>query len=87
VLQRHKWIGTRTSTGFGALDALVWSFRRWGHATIFFGGELKAAQDLRTAEQKRGRGLRGTALRAFQEVEDALAGDYYLRKREGALAP
>ena len=25
------------------------------------------------------------ALRAFQEVEDALAGDYYLRKREGAL--
>jgi multidrug efflux system outer membrane protein len=26
------------------------------------------------------------ALRAFQDVEDALAGDCYLRKREGALA-
>jgi multidrug efflux system outer membrane protein len=25
------------------------------------------------------------ALRAFEDVEDALAGDYYLRKREGAL--
>jgi outer membrane protein TolC len=28
----------------------------------------------------------GHALRAFGEVEDALANDYYLRKREGALA-
>ena len=28
----------------------------------------------------------GAALRAFENVEDALAGDYYLRKREGALA-
>ncbi len=27
----------------------------------------------------------GSALRAFEDVEDALAGDYYLRKREGAL--
>jgi outer membrane protein TolC len=27
----------------------------------------------------------GSALRAFGEVEDAFAADYYLRKREGAL--
>jgi outer membrane protein TolC len=27
----------------------------------------------------------GSALRAFEDVEDALANDYYLRKREGAL--
>ena len=53
---------------------------------IFFGGELKAAQDLRTAEQKAAAASYvGVALRAFEDVEDALAGDYYLRKREGAL--
>jgi len=53
---------------------------------IFFGGELKAAQDLRTAEQKAAAASYvGHALRSFQEVEDALAADYYLRKREGAL--
>jgi outer membrane protein TolC len=28
----------------------------------------------------------GTALRAFEEVEDALAADYFLRQRENALA-
>ena len=27
-----------------------------------------------------------SALRAFEDVEDALANDYYLRKREGALS-
>ena len=53
---------------------------------IFFGGELKAAQDLRTAEQKAAAASYvGAALRAFQDVEDALAADYYLHKREGAL--
>ena len=54
---------------------------------IFFGGELKAAQDVRTAEQKAAAASYiSVALRAFQDVEDALAGDYYLRKREGALS-
>ena len=53
---------------------------------IFFGGELKAVQDIRTAEQKAAAAsYTATALRAFEDVEDALAGDYYLRKREGAL--
>ena len=52
----------------------------------FFGGELKAAQDIRTAEQKAAAASYvGIALRAFEDVEDALANDYYLRKREGAL--
>ncbi len=46
----------------------------------------KAAQDLRTAEQKAAAASYvGSALRAFEDVEDALANDYYLRKREGAL--
>src|SRR5947207_2245241 len=45
-----------------------------------------AQQDLRTAEQKAAAASYvGSALRAFEDVEDALAGDYYLRKREGAL--
>ena len=43
-------------------------------------------QDIRTAEQKAAAASYvGVALRAFEDVEDALAGDYYLRKREGAL--
>ena len=43
-------------------------------------------QDIRTAEQKAAAAsYTATALRAFEDVEDALAGDYYLRKREGAL--
>ena len=44
-------------------------------------------QDIRTAEQKAAAAsYTGTALRAFEDVEDALADDYYLRKREGALS-
>jgi outer membrane protein TolC len=66
---------------------LVWSFAAGVTQPIFFGGELKAAQDLRTAEQKAAAASYvGHALRAFEEVEDALANDYYLRKREGALS-
>ena len=43
-------------------------------------------QDIRTAEQKAAAAsYTATALRAFEDVEDALASDYYLRKREGAL--
>ena len=76
----------RTLDSVGTLDALVWSFAAGITQPIFFGGELKAAQDLRTAEQKAAAASYvGAALRAFEDVEDALAGDYYLRKREGAL--
>jgi len=68
------------------LDAVLWSPAAGVTQPIFFGGELKAAQDIRTAEQKAAAASYvGAALRAFEDVEDALASDYYLRKREGAL--
>src|SRR6185503_511113 len=86
VLSATSGLGTADLDGVGALDALVWSFAGGVTQPIFFGGELKAAQDIRTAEQKAAAASYvGVALRAFEDVEDALAGDYYLRKREGAL--
>ena len=86
VLSATSGLGTADLDGVGALDALVWSLAAGVTQPIFFGGELKAAQDIRTAEQKAAvASYVAHALRAFQEVEDALAGDYYLRKREGAL--
>src|SRR4030095_16527706 len=87
VLIATRGLGTAELDGVGALDAFVWSLAAGVTQPIFFGGELKAAQDLRTAEQKAAAASYvGSALRAFEEVENALAGDYYLRKREGALA-
>jgi outer membrane protein TolC len=54
---------------------------------IFFGGELKAQQDIRTAEQRAAvASYVSVALHAFEDVEDGLANDYYLRRREGALS-
>src|SRR5512133_2956866 len=86
VLSATSGLGSAALDSVGTLDALVWSLAGGITQPIFFGGELKAAQDLRTAEQKAAAaGYVGSALRAFEEVEDALAGDYYLRKREGAL--
>src|SRR4029453_18192535 len=79
-------LGTAQLDGIGTLNAFTWSLAAGITQPIFFGGELKAAQDIRTAEQKAAAAIyTGTALRAFEDVEDALAGDYYLRKREGAL--
>jgi multidrug efflux system outer membrane protein len=87
VLSGTSGLGTAALDSVGALDAVVWSLAAGVTQPIFFGGELKAAQDLRTAEQKAAAASYvGSALRAFQDVEDALASDYYLRKREGALA-
>src|SRR5216110_4005776 len=86
VLSATSGLGTASLDSVGALDALVWSFGGGVTQPIFFGGELQAAQDLRTAEQKAAAASYvGAALRAFEDVEDALANDYYLRKREGAL--
>ncbi len=86
VISGTGGIGTAQLDGVGVLDAVLWSFAAGITQPIFFGGELKAAQDLRTAEQKAAAASYvGAALRAFEDVEDALAGDYYLRKREGAL--
>ena len=80
-------LGTAQLDSVGVLDAVIWSLAAGVTQPIFFGGELKAAQDIRTAEQKAAAAsYTGTALRAFEDVEDALAGDYYLRKREGALS-
>jgi outer membrane protein TolC len=72
--------------GVGVLDAVNWSFAAGVVQPIFFGGELKAAQDLRTSEQRAAaHDYTATALRAFEEVEDALDSEYHLRRRQGAL--
>lgn len=71
----------------GVLDAVTWSLAAGVTQPIFFGGELKAAQDIRTAEQKAAAAsYTGTALRAFEDVENALASEFYLAKRQGALS-
>jgi NodT family efflux transporter outer membrane factor (OMF) lipoprotein len=86
VLSATGGLGTAQLDSVGTLDAVIWSLAAGVTQPIFFGGELKAAQDLRTAEQKAAAASYvGAALRAFEDVEDALAADYYLRKREGAL--
>lgn len=73
--------------GVGVLNAVNWSLAAGVVQPIFFGGELKAAQDLRTAEQRAAAAdYTGVALRAFEEVEDALDSDYHLRRRESALS-
>jgi outer membrane protein, multidrug efflux system len=87
VISGTGGIGTAQLNGVGVLDAVLWSFAGGITQPIFFGGELKAVQDIRTAEQKAAAAsYTGTALRAFEDVEDALASDYYLRKREDALS-
>jgi NodT family efflux transporter outer membrane factor (OMF) lipoprotein len=87
VLSATGGLGTAQLDTVGTLDAVVWSLAAGITQPIFFGGELKAAQDLRTAEQRAAAASYvGVALRAFEDVENALANDYYLHKREGALA-
>jgi multidrug efflux system outer membrane protein len=79
-------LGTAQLDGVGTLNAFTWSLASGITQPIFFGGELKAQQDVRTAEQKAAAAsYTATALRAFEDVENALANDYYLGKREGAL--
>lgn len=85
-LSASAGMGTAQLDTVGVIEAVNWSLAAGVIQPIFFGGELKAAQDIRTAEQKAAvASYVGTALRAFEDVEDALASDYYLRKREGAL--
>ncbi len=70
----------------GVLNSVNWSLASGIVQPIFFGGELKAAQDLRTAEQRAAAAdYTAVALRAFEEVEDALDSEYHLRRRETAL--
>jgi NodT family efflux transporter outer membrane factor (OMF) lipoprotein len=86
VLSAASGLGTAQLDGVGTLNAVLWTFAAGVTQPIFFGGELQAAVDLRTAEQKAAAASYvGHALRAFGEVEDALGNDYYLRQREGAL--
>ncbi len=86
VLSAASGLGTADLDSIGSLSALVWTFAGGITQPIFFGGELQAAQDLRTAEQKAAAAnYVSHALHAFGDVEDALANDYYLRQREGAL--
>src|SRR5215813_9715234 len=86
VLSAASGLGTAQLDGVGTLNAVLWTFAAGVTQPIFFGGELQAAVDLRSAEQKAAAASYvGHALRAFGEVEDALANDYYLRMREGAL--
>lgn len=80
-------LGTAQLDTVGVIDALSWSLAAGVVQPIFLGGELKAAQDIRNAEQKAAAAMYvAVSLRAFEDVEDALSADYYLRKREGALS-
>jgi NodT family efflux transporter outer membrane factor (OMF) lipoprotein len=85
-LSGNTGLGTAQLDTVGVIQAVNWSLAAGVIQPIFFGGELKAQQDIRTAEQKAAAASYvAVALRAFQDVEDALADDYYLRQREGAL--
>ena len=80
-------MGTAQLDTVGVIEAVNWSLAAGVIQPIFFGGELKAAQDVRTAEQKAAAArYTGTALRAFEDVEDALASEFYLAKRQSALS-
>lgn len=87
ALSSSNGIGSAELDGVGTVGAVNWSLAAGITQPIFFSGELKAAQDIRTAEQKSAAAAyTGTALRAFEEVEDALANEHYLRLREESLA-
>jgi outer membrane protein TolC len=80
-------LGSAQLDTVGVLEQVSWSLAAGVVQPIFFGGELKAAQDIRTAEQKAAvASYHSVALHAFEDVEDALSNDVYLRKREGALS-
>jgi NodT family efflux transporter outer membrane factor (OMF) lipoprotein len=80
-------MGTAQLDTVGVIEQVNWSLAAGVIQPIFFGGELKAAQDIRTAEQKAAvASYHSVALHAFEDVENALSNEYYLRKREGALA-
>jgi len=86
TLSSSGGLGSSQLDSVGVVDSFMWSFASGVTQPIFFGGELKAAQDIRTAEQKAAvANYHSAALGAFEEVEDSLSGDYYLLKRERAL--
>jgi NodT family efflux transporter outer membrane factor (OMF) lipoprotein len=86
ALSASSGLGTAQLDTVGVMEAMSWSLAAGVVQPIFFGGALVAAQEIRTAEQKAAAASYvGVALRAFENVEDALASDYYLRRREAAL--
>ena len=68
-------------------DNPVWNFGASLLAPIFRGGALKTQVEIRTAEQKQAvAAYAGVGLRAFGEVESALAAEIAARDREQILA-
>ncbi len=87
ALSASNALGSAQLESIGTLNAVTWSLAAGITQPIFFGGELKAAEDLRKAEQRAAAATyTGTALRAFEDVEDALSSEFYLKQREGALS-
>ncbi len=85
-LSASSGIGSAELTGVGSIGAVNWSLAAGVIQPIFLGGELKAADDIRNAEQKAAiHTYTATALGAFAEVEDALSNEFYRKRREGDL--
>jgi len=86
-LSASNGLGSAQLDTVGVVEAFSWSLAAGVVQPIFFGGQFKAQQDIRTAEQKAAVATyTSVVLHAFENVEDALAADYYLRQREDALA-
>jgi len=86
ALTMTSGLGTAQLDGVGALDSFMWTLGAGVTQPIFFGGELKAAQDVRKAEQRSAMAAyTGVALRAFEDVETSLTNERTLRLREGDL--
>jgi outer membrane protein, multidrug efflux system len=80
-------IGSAALDGVGTLDAVTWSLAGGITHPIFFGGALKAAEEIRNSEQRAAAmTYTATALRAFSEVEAGLSHEHYLALREAALS-
>ncbi len=86
ALSSSSGLGSAQLDSVGTLNALTGSLAAGLTQPIFFGGELKAAEDIRSAEQKAAAAAyTATGLRAFGDVENALANESYLRQREASL--
>jgi len=86
ALSASGGLGSNQLDGVGTLNGVMWSLANGITQPIFLGGSLKAAEDLRKAEQKgAAAAYTNVVLGAFQEVETGLAIDPMLRQREQVL--
>jgi NodT family efflux transporter outer membrane factor (OMF) lipoprotein len=86
-LSASSGLGTAQLDTVGVLEQFNWTLAAGVIQPIFFGGELKAQQDIRTAEQKGAvADYARVAQRAFSDVESALSAEVALREREAILA-